>query len=44
MSEQSKKETKLECPVPKNVRENIKVVAETVQKHKEIVRKLNPLG
>jgi hypothetical protein len=43
MSEKSKKKTKLECPVPKDVRETIKEAADTFEKHKEIVRKFNPL-
>jgi hypothetical protein len=44
MSEQSKKKSKPECPVPKEVRETIKETAEIVDKHKQIIKKLNPLN
>jgi hypothetical protein len=42
MSEKSKKESKPECPVPKEVRDNIKNVAEIVDKHKKVLKKLSP--
>ena len=43
MSEERKKKPKAQCPLPRELRENIKYVAETVDKHKKIVKKLNPL-
>lgn len=43
MSEQSKKKIKLECPVPKEVRETIKEAADIVDKHKQVCKKLHPL-
>ncbi|BAY42214.1 hypothetical protein NIES2111_66100 (plasmid) [Nostoc sp. NIES-2111] len=43
MSEESKKKSKPECPLPKEMRENMKNVAEIVDKHKKFVKKINPL-
>jgi hypothetical protein len=36
MSEKSKKKTKLECPVPKDVRETIKEAADTLKNIKKL--------
>ncbi len=44
MSEKSKKESKPQCPVPENVRKAITDTADIVEKHKEVVRKLNPFS
>ena len=44
MSAKSKKEPKPECPVPKEIRDNIKDTAEIVDKHKQVLKKLNPFG
>ena len=44
MSEKPKEESKPQCPVPENVRKTIIDTAELVEKHKEVVRKLNPFN
>ena len=44
MSEQSNNKPKPECPVPKEIRENIKDAAEIIDKHKKVVKKLNPFN
>ena len=42
--EESKEESKPQCPVPENVRKAITDTADIVEKHKEVVRKLNPFS
>jgi len=44
MSEEPKKKPSKDCPVPKQVRDVVKETAEIVDKHKQIVRKLNPFA
>ena len=44
MSEISKKESKPGCPVPEELRKQIKDTAEIIDKHKKIIKKLNPFG
>jgi hypothetical protein len=43
MSDKNQK-NKPECPVPKEVRDAIKETADIVDKHKQVIRKFNPLG
>ena len=42
MSEERKKKSKAQCPLPREVREDIINSAQIVDKHKKIVKKLNP--
>jgi len=40
MADQPKREPKLKCPLPQEYKETVKEVADAIDKHRKIVRKI----